>query len=903
MWRWRGRTDEDFSEEIQANIALDIDRFIAEGMTPADARAAALRTFGNVTRAQERFYESHRVMWLDDVQRDVRYTLRTLLKTPGFTAIVVLTLALGIGANTAIFSVVNAVLLRPLPYKDADRLVRIFGSVSPGEGSHGPARRVPMVGVSELPTLRAQAQTLSHVIFYMAMSATLTGRDEAVRLAGNRISPDAFPMLGAHPIIGRTFEAGEALSGADTVVILSYASWQRYFDGTRDVLGKGLMLDGRGYSVIGVMAPGFQFPDPQTQFWVPFVPTDFSDIGGAPVARLKDGVSLQAATAEVGTILQQLRAKRPASDGPPGPRFSGYELVGLQDLLVAPVRPALLVLAGAVGLVLLIACVNVANLLLARSAGRQREMAVRLALGAGRSRLVRQALTESVLLALVGGFAGMGLAYGGVRLLQTLGTGLVRRDVGLGVGLPRLDEIGIDASVLAFTLGASVLTGLVFGLAPAIRQSRTGPMDMLREATGSATSGFNLLRHNRMQGLLVVAEIAMTMILFVGGGLLIHSVVNLSHVAPGYNPTHLLTAQLSLPQGRYPGAQLIAFADNVTAQLQRLPGVRAAGYAWQLPMIRTRQLTVLRTTPEMPTPMPVPPPFDARQLPQVPDMRVVSREFLKAMGVRLVAGRGFGENDAAGQAQVMLINQTLARSGFLGEHPIGRQIYAKGPAPWQIVGIVEDVRQFDLDQDPDPQVFIDNRQDPPPQASRDGYGAAPAPYFAVRTDIEPLSVASSFRGLVRQLEPQATVDNIATMEQLVSNSLSRPRLYAVLLGIFAGVAVALTVIGIYGVMAYSVAQRIREIGIRMALGAQRADVIKLVLGQSLVLTAVGVVCGIGGALGVTRYLDNMLFGLTPFDPLTFITVSLMFGSVATLAAFVPARRATTVDPLVALRCE
>jgi putative ABC transport system permease protein len=675
MWRWRRRTDEDFSEEIQANIALDTDRFIAEGMTPAVARAAALRAFGNVTRAQERFYESRRVMWLDDVKRDVRYTLRTLLKTPGFTAIVILTLALGIGANTAIFSVVNAVLLRPLPYQDADRLVRIFGSVSPAEGSHGPARRVPMVGVSELPTLRAQAQTLSHVIFYMGMTATLTGRNEVVRL--------------------------------------SYASWQRYFEGTRDVLGQSLVLDGRGYSVVGVMAPGFQFPDPQTQFWVPFVPTEFSDIGGAPVARLKDGVSLQAATAEVGAILQQLRAKRPATDGPGGPRFSGYELVGLQDLLVAPVRPALLVLAGAVGLVLLIACVNVANLLLARTAGRRREMAVRLALGAGRGRLIRQALTESLLLALIGGGAGIGLAHGGVRLLQTLGTGLARRDVGLGVGLPRLDEIGMDASVLAFTLGTSILTGVLFGLAPAIRQSPTAPMDMLREATGSGTSGFNLLRHHRMQGLLVVAEIAMTMIVFVGGGLLIHSVVNLS---------------------------------------------------------------------------------------QVPDLRVVSREFLKAMGVRLVAGRGFGENDAAGQAQVMLINQTLARSGFLGQHPIGRQIYAKGPAPWQIVGIVEDVRQF-------------------------------------------------------------------------------------------------------GVMAYSVAQRIREIGIRMALGAQRADVITLVLGQSLVLTAVGVVLGIAGALGVTRYLDNMLFGLTPFDPSTFITVSLMFGSVATLAAFVPARRATTVDPLVALRCE
>jgi putative ABC transport system permease protein len=341
----------------------------------------------------------------------------------------------------------------------------------------------------------------------------------------------------------------------------------------------------------------------------------------------------------------------------------------------------------------------------------------------------------------------------------------------------------------------------------------------------------------------------------------------------------------------------------MAAQLQRLPGVRAAGYARQLPMVRMRQITVLRTTPDMPNPLPAPPPFDGRQLPQIPDTRVVSRDFLKAMGVRLIAGRAFGENDGAGQPQVMLINRTLARSGFLGENPVGRQIYALGRAPWEIVGIVEDVRQFDLDQDPDPQVFIDYRQEPPQPSPAMALGPPPAPYFAVRTTAEPLSVASSFRGVVRQLEPQATVDNIATMEQLVSNSMSRPRLYAVLLGIFAGVAVVLTVIGIYGVMAFSVAQRIREIGIRMALGAQRADVLGLVLGQSLVLTAVGIVLGIWGALGATRYLDKMLFGLTPFDSTTFIAVSLTFGLVVTLAAFVPARRATKVDPLVALRCE
>jgi predicted permease len=376
---------------------------------------------------------------------------------------------------------------------------------------------------------------------------------------------------------------------------------------------------------------------------------------------------------------------------------------------------------------------------------------------------------------------------------------------------------------------------------------------------------------------------------------------NLSQVDPGYDATHVLTAQVSLPRGRYAGAQLTTFADSVAAQLARLPGVQAAGYARQLPMVRMRQLTLLRTTPEMPSRMPAPPPFDGRQLPEAPDTRVVSRDFLKVMGVRIVSGRPFGENDGAGQPQVMLINQTLARSGFLGENPIGRQIYAMGRAPWEVVGIVEDIRQFDLDQAPDPQVFIDYRQEPPPPPQFAGQGPPPAPYFAVRTNREPLALATSLRGLVRQLEPQATVDNIATMEQLVANSISRPRLYAVLLGIFAAVAVALTAIGIYGVMAYSVAQRIREIGIRMALGAQRADVLGLVLGQSAVLTALGIFLGVAGAAALSRYLDRMLFGLKPRDPATFIIVSLLFGVLATFASYLPARRATKVDPLIALR--
>jgi putative ABC transport system permease protein len=845
---------------------------------------------------------------LDDLRSDVRYAARTLRRSPGFAVVAIVTLALGIGANTAIFSVVNAVLLRSLPYKDADGLYRIFGSVPPTDNPNGPARRVPGVQVADLAPLRAQTKTLSHVAFYLPLQVTRTGRDDVARIEGARMTADALSMLGAQPILGRSFEPREEVSGADTVAILSYALWQRSFGGTPDALGQNLTLDGRTYSIIGVMPQGFQFPDTQTRFWIPFVATDFPLMGGSPLVRLKPGITPEAAAAEVTSLLPQIRASRPAAPGPFGagpPPPPTYELVGMQDLMVAPVRPALLVLTVAVGLVLLIACVNVANLLLARTTSRQREIAIRLAIGAGRARLLRQALTESVLLAVGGGAAGMALAYGGIHLLQALAAGAPRRDIGPGFTLPRIDEIGLDWRVLAFTLAMSIITGLLFGLAPAIRRAQPTPMDALREGAGASSSGFSLLRRNRTQGLLVVSEIAMAVMLFIGGALLIRCVVNLANVDPGYEAAHVMTAQVSLPRGRYSaGPQFTAFTEELTTRLQRLNGVRGVGYARQLPTVRMRQLTLLRFTPEMPARPPAPPPFDGRQRTEEPDTRLVSREFLKVMGVRLIAGRMFDAQDAAGRPQVMLINQTLATSGFLGENPIGRQVYALGRAPWEVVGVVSDVRQFDLDQDPDPQIFIDYRQDPPPRVPLPPFaGPAPAPYFAVRTADDPLAVAASMRGIVRELEPQATLDNIASMEQLVSNSFARPRLYAVLLGVFAGVAVALTAIGIYGVMAYSVAQRIREIGIRMALGAQRGDVMGLVLGQSLVLTALGIAAGIAGAFAVTRYLQQMLFGLTPLDPATFVAVAAAFGVIATLAAFVPARRATRVDPLVALRCE
>jgi putative ABC transport system permease protein len=838
---------------------------------------------------------------LDDLRRDTVLAARMLRRAPGFTTVAILTLALGIGANTAVFSVVNAVLLRSLPYKDPDRLVRIFGSVPAGAGVNGPSRRVPGVRVSDLAELRTQAASLSDVVFYVGASATLTGVEEARKLDGIRIAPEAFSMLGAVPLIGRTFEPREAAAGADGVVILSFTTWQRYFNGAPQVLGRQLRLDDRSYAVVGVMPAAFQFPDKQTQFWVPFVATDFPQIGGSPIARLKDGVSLDAAAAEVTSILVRLHETQPSRFGTP-PAPPQYELVRMKDEIVAPVRPALLVLAAAVGFVLLIGCVNVANLVLARTAARRRDIAVRLAVGASRGRLIAQALTESVLLSLAGGAAGALLAVGGVRLLRILGTSLPRRDIGPGIGMPRLDEVGVDASVLLFTLAISVATGIVFGLLPALRLERgSGAMDLLRDGANSATSGFNLFGRHRFQAVLVIAEIATATVLFVGGGLLINSLFRLSRVDPGYDPAHVLTAQVSLPR-RY-AATVPAFGDELAARLGRVGGVTAVGYARQLPMIRMRQLTMLRFTAAMPSRMPAPAPFDARQLPEVPDMRVVSRDYLRAIGARVIEGRGFDERDGAGKPQVMLINRALARSGYLGDHPIGRQVYGPGRSPWEVIGIVDDMRQFNLDQDPDPQIFIDYRQDTPPPATQQALGPPPAPYLAIRASGDPAATVAALRGAVRALEPQASVDNVATLGEIVTNSLSRPRFYAVLLGVFAAVAVILTAIGIYGVMSYAVAQRTREIGIRMALGARRADVVGLVLQQGVAVTAIGIGLGLAGAAALTRYLEALLFGVTRLDPLTLASAAAAFAGVATIASAIPARRASRVDPLVALRCE
>jgi putative ABC transport system permease protein len=825
--------------------------------------------------------------WADDLVQDTARAARRLRRQPSFSLVAIATLALGIGANSAIFSVIHGVLLRPLPYPNADRLVTVLERKA-AEDASGPSIEEDSLNEQQLAAFRSHSTSLAGAGSYAGATLVLTGQQESVRLEAARLTADVFPMLGVAPLLGRTFAPSDAVLGSGDVAVLSYTTWQRNFGGASDILGRSLTLDGRSVAVVGVMPQGFQFPEPQTRLWIPYkLAADAPERRFRtmePMALLADGVGFRAATAEVNTVLKQLDV----ADGP----ASEFLLSRVQDELVAPVRPALLVMAVAVGLVLLIACVNVANLLLVRNAARQREMAVQVAIGAARGRLIRQGLAESGLLALLGSAVGVGIAVVGIRLVQTMGAGLPRRDVSADALLPRLDEVSMNWSVLAFTLGIAVATGLICGLLPALRRNPR-EMQTLREVTATSMSGFSLGRRLKLQGVLVITEIAVATILCLGGGLLIRTFLSLSQVKPGYEPKQLLTFQISAPTGSTDDARR-ALAEDLVARLRGLPGVQAAGFAESIPMVRTLRHMPLRLIRDA---RPAPPPRNlARAVAEHPDARLVSTDFLSAMGVHIVAGRGFGPGDGTGQPRVMLVNRALVRSGFLGPNPVGTQVYIIDKTPWEVIGIVEDIRQTGFAAEADPQIFLDFRQ--APIAPGRGGGA----YFAVRTDA-PTAIAPSIRSLVRDVSPQSAVDNVAGMDQIVSQSLSKPRFFAVLLGVFAVVAVTLATIGIYGTMAYSVVRRTREIGVRRALGAHRHQVLVLILRQGLVLAGIGVVIGLVGAFALTGYLEGMLFGVKTLDPVTFIGVPLLFIAVTTAASYVPAYRAASIDPLRALRTD
>jgi putative ABC transport system permease protein len=803
---------------------------------------------------------------MEKLLKEIRYGIRSLLKRPGFTAIALITLALGIGANTAIFSVVNAVLWRPLPYSDPGRLVMVWENHL---GRGGPERE--WLSPSDFNDWHDQNNVFSRMSALNDWGPTLTGTAEPEPLVGAAVSYDMFTLLGREPVMGRGFRPEEDQPGAANVVVLSHEFWKRRFGSDQGIIGKPISLNEESYTVIGVMPADFKFPViANTELWRTLRPTlnpgcQRGCLVLRAIGRLKPDASLEKARAEMSTIASRLETQYPESNN-----HVGATLVLLREQLVGNMQRALLILQGAVGFVLLIACANVANLMLARAANREREIAIRAALGASRGRVVRQLLIESGLLAFAGGALGLLLAF----WLLNLFVGLSPQ------GAPRFDEIGIDGYVLGFTLGTVGLTALIFGLIPALHASKADLNHSLKEAGKGGPTG---VHGGRLRNALVIAEMALALMLLVGGGLLMRSFVLLSRVDPGFNPNHVLTLRLFLSKAHYPEPQqILGFYTPLLDRLKTLPGAREVGAISTLPLSGNQSDTsfLVEGRPE-------PPP---NQKP-VAWYSSVSPDYFHTMGMRLTKGRIFNDRDDEKSPRVVIISETMARRYWPNEEPLGKRIGS--PESWrEIVGVMADVKHFGLDADTPPAMYLPVRQAP-----------ARGMTLVVRTAAEPLGIAPAMRADIWNSDKNLAIAKIQTMDQLVSSSIAQQRFILLLLGCFAALALVLAAIGIYGVMSYAVTQRTHEIGIRLALGARAGNVLALVLRRGLVLTLIGAAIGLAGALALTRLMARLLFGVTPTDAFTFTAVSVCLMVVALVACYVPARRATKVDPLVALRYE
>jgi putative ABC transport system permease protein len=810
------------------------------------------------------------------ILQDLRYGFRMLLKKPGFTAVAVLALALGVGANTAIFSVVNGVLLRPLPYKDPDRLVRL------GEWS----QQVPGMSVAYPNFLDWREQ--NHVFEGLAAtqfdSYNLTGVDEPERLQGRNVSANFFDLLGVAPALGRSFTADEDRPGAERVCLISYGLWRRRFGGDRKIVGSQLTLNGKPYTVVGVLPADYRYGT-QTDVFAPIglrgdeeVMKERDDHPGIyAVARLKDGVTYGQAEAEMKAIAERLAESYPKTNG-----GHSIVMVSLREYFVGDVRTSLLVLLGAVGFVLLIACANVANLLLARAASRSREIAIRTALGAGRWRIVRQLLTESVLLALMGGGVGLLLAAWGVDVLRRASLDVI----------PTTADIGLDRTVLFFTVGASLLTGVLFGLAPALSASKADLNESLKEGGRTGTAG---AARNRVRSALVVAEVALSLMLLIGAGLLIRSFVSLRGTETGFDPRNILTMQLSYKAGKDEGRKVSNFLTQVEDKVRAVPGVEAVAISNGVPMLGATEMGIHIEGR---------PPVESSKQPMTVAYWATP-DFFKVMGIRLVRGRLFDEHDTQNSPLVAVIDEDFAREQFPGEDPIGKYLAASpdGAVPHtEIVGVVRHVKNYGLDA-PGPvqaERYAPLYQVPEKFMPQVG-GHVTLLVRSAGTD--PAALTDAVRRAVHEVDPNQPVYNVQTMEQVLSDSVASQRLSMTLLSLFGAAAMILAAVGIYGVMSYAVVQRTHEIGIRMALGARGRDVLRMVVGQGMALALAGVGLGLVGAFALSRVVKSLLFGVTATDPLTFVGVPLVLLLVALLSTFIPARRATKVDPMVALRYE
>ncbi|HEV3469192.1 MAG TPA: ABC transporter permease [Pyrinomonadaceae bacterium] len=805
---------------------------------------------------------------------DIRYGARTLWKAPGFTTVAVVALALGIGANSAIFSVVNAIILRPLPYPEPERLVAVSGRDT-REGTDYWQHSYP-----NFVDLREQREVFEHVTAYSRASFFLIEGEDPERIVGAVSTHDLFGVLGVRPALGRAFTADEDRPGAPRVIVLGHRLWQRRFGGDPAAVGREIRLGSYTATVVGVMPPGFEFPlGSRAEAWMPLGPAIPAATLAARdsvyldlVGRLREGVSVERARAEVQTIGARLAAQYPDSNA-----NQSFGLTPMHENLVGNLRRALFVLLGAVAFVLLIACANVANLLLVRAAGRQKELAVRTALGAGRWRIMRQLLTESLLLAVLGGGLGLLLAMWGTDLLVSLAP----------ADIPRTAEVGLDARVLLFTLGVTALTGVVFGLAPAWQASKADLNETLKEGGRGSTEGTK----GRLRGALVVAEVAVSLVLLVCAGLLGQSFLKLLSVEPGFEARGVLTADVVTLGKSFPErSQQAAFFSEVLARVAAVPGVEAVGAVNPLPLGGNFNTYSFRIEGR-----PAPAPGEA----PVSDFRTAAPGYFRAMGIPVLRGRAFDERDTEKSPPVMLVNEALARKYFPGEDPLGKRITTgdsgsgNPPLTREVVGVVGDVRHAGLEEETTPESYVSYLQRP--------VSVMTVVARAAGGDAEAL--AASVRGAIREVNREQPVYNVRTMEQLLAESVARRRFNMTLLAVFAGLALALAAVGLYGVMSYTVTQRTHEIGIRVALGAQAADVVRLVVGQGMALALAGVAVGLFGAFALTRLMASLLYGVSATDATVYAAVALLLSSVAFLASYLPARRAARVDPMVALRHE
>lgn len=800
--------------------------------------------------------------------QDVRFGARLLLKKPGFTFIALLTLALGIGANAAIFSVVNAVLLRPLPFKEPERLVMMRETKLPQFSEFA-------VATGHFLEWIKQNQSFEQLIAMRPARLNLTVPGNPELLRGMQLSSGFSAMLGVQPQLGRDFLPAEAEPGRNNVVLLSHQLWQRRFGSDPAIVNQTIPLEGQRYTVIGVMPAGFQFIDRQSEFWtlIAFTAQDAQNHGGHSLSRvigqLKPGVTLEQARSEMSTIAGRLAAQHAVNQG------WDVKIMPLLEFTVRQIKPALLVLLAAVACVLLIACANVANLLLVRAAGRQKELAIRTALGAGRARIMRQLLTESVLLALVGGVLGVLLAKWGTDLLLTLAP----------QDLPRLQNVSLDGRALGFTAALTLLTGVFFGLVPAWQAAQPNLHNVMNEGTRGSTEGG---RRQLLRSSLVVLEVAASLVLLIGAGLLIKSFWQLQKVEPGFQADHALTLQVSLPERKYATEpQQVAFFQQLLEQVQALPGVQAVGATSLVPLSDDDFVLGFEAEDQAPLPPGVG---------QSTNFFAVSAGYFQAMGIPLLQGRLLDEHDTAGSRHVAVINQTMAQKIFPNQNPIGKRLTFgsrdRNPDWYEVVGVVGDVKHYGLDQATTLQTYEPFTQQ-----------TFSAMSLVVRTTGDPTALTPAIRQAVLKLDKEQPVSGVVTLAQLVRTAVAQRQFSTLLLAVFAAVALVLAVVGIYGVLGYAVSQRTHEIGIRLALGASQRDVLRLVVGHGLALTLAGIGTGLAVSLVLTRLLKTLLFGISPTDPLTFLLIPLILLASALLACWLPARRATQVNPLVAMRFE